>query len=117
MPARCDASFPGARRQITGDYPAARDRAASLCDQGGMKKTSLPALALVATLAASSAGCYGSYGAFNKLHKWNGTVGDKWVNSAVHFGLWIIPVYELALAGDFLVFNTIEHFTGSNPFK
>ena len=42
---------------------------------------------------------------------------DKWARSAVHLGLWIIPVYELALAGDFLIFNTIEQFTGDNPFK
>ena len=79
----------------------------------------LPALALAATLATAvaSTGCYGSYGAYHKLHKWNATVGDKWANSGVHLALWIIPVYELAILGDFLVFNTVEHFTGSNPFK
>lgn len=70
-------------------------------------------LALTLTTAA---GCYGSYGAFNKVNKWNGQVtGNKWANSAIHLGLWIVPVYELALLGDFLIFNTVEHFTGSNP--
>jgi len=76
----------------------------------------LAATALAATLTTASA-CYGSYGAFHQLHRWNGTVShDKWGRSAIHFGLWIVPVYELAILGDFLVFNTIEHFTGSNPF-
>lgn len=75
-------------------------------------------LAAVLATALATAGCYGSYGAFHKLHGWNGTVShDKWARSAVHLGLWIIPVYELALAGDFLIFNTIEQFTGDNPFK
>ncbi|MEZ4398396.1 MAG: DUF3332 family protein [Kofleriaceae bacterium] len=81
-------------------------------------KKQLSVLALTAALAATAGGCYGSYGAFNKLNKWNGTVtNDKWSKSAVHLALWIIPVYELALAGDFLIFNTVEHFTGSNPMK
>lgn len=72
----------------------------------------------VATSALATAGCYGSYGAFHKVHKWNGTAtGDKWANSAIHLGLWIVPVYELTLLGDFFIFNTIEHFTGDNPFK
>jgi len=80
-----------------------------------MKRT-LSASVLALTLA-TTAGCYGSYGAFNKVHEWNGQVtGDKWANSAIHLGLWIVPVYELAILGDFLIFNTIEHFTGSNPF-
>lgn len=81
-----------------------------------MTRRTLAALAVTATLA-TSAGCYGSYGAFNKLHGWNGKVsGDKWARSAVHLGLWIIPVYELAIVGDFLIFNTVEQFTGQNPF-
>jgi hypothetical protein len=80
-----------------------------------MKRHLAPAF-LAAALAAASA-CYGSYGAFHKVHAWNGKVtSNKWSNSAIHLALWIVPVYELTLLGDFLVFNTIEHFTGSNPF-
>jgi hypothetical protein len=72
----------------------------------------------LATSTTATTGCYGKYGAFHKLHQWNGkATGDKWANSAIHLGLWIVPVYELALAGDFLIFNTIEHFTGKNPFE
>ncbi|MBK9036553.1 MAG: DUF3332 family protein [Myxococcales bacterium] len=81
-------------------------------------KTNLAALALTATLAATAGGCYGSYGAFHKVHKWNGTAsGDKWARSAIHLALWIVPVYELTLVGDFLIFNTIEHLTGDQVFK
>lgn len=85
-----------------------------------MKKTTRnlgAALVLATALSVSSAGCYGSYGAFNGLKKWNGSVsGNKWARSAIHLALWIVPVYELAILGDFVIFNTIEHFTGDNPF-
>ena len=64
------------------------------------------------------AGCYGSYGAFHKVHAWNGkATSSKWGNSAIHLGLWIVPVYEIVLLGDFLIFNTVEHFSGKNPMK
>ncbi len=80
-------------------------------------KRRLSTAILALSLTTAAAGCYGSNGAFNAIHDWNGQVtGDKWANSAVHFALWIVPVYELALLGDILIFNTIEHFTGSNPF-
>lgn len=79
-------------------------------------KTYLAAALVAATLATVPA-CYGSYSAFRKVRDWNGGVsGNKWVNSAVHLGLWIIPVYELTLVGDFLIFNTVEHFTGDTVF-
>ena len=36
----------------------------------------------IATLLAAGmivlSGCYGSNACFNKLHDWNGTLGDKW---------------------------------------
>ena len=83
-----------------------------------MSKRTLPTLALAAVLSTTAAGCYGSYGAFHKVHAWNGTVAsDKWARSAVHLGLWILPVYELAIVGDFLIFNTVEHLTGDKVFK
>jgi len=61
-------------------------------------------------------GCYGKNACFNKLHDWNGTLGDKWINSIVHFVLFYIPVYGIILfLVDGLVLNTIEFWTGSNP--
>ncbi len=72
----------------------------------------LPALAL----ALGSSGCYGSYAAFGHVHNWNGhATGSKVANSAIHLGFWIIPIYELCLLGDFLIFNNIEFLTGSSP--
>ncbi|WP_298769154.1 DUF3332 family protein [uncultured Fibrobacter sp.] len=61
-------------------------------------------------------GCYGKNACFNKLHDWNGTLGNKWLNSIVHFFLNIFPVYMICLGLiDGLVLNTIEFWTGSNP--
>ena len=62
-------------------------------------------------------GCYGSNACFNKLHKWNGTLGNKWLNSIVHFFMFcVFPVYGICLGlVDGLVLNTIEFWTGSNP--
>ena len=61
-------------------------------------------------------GCYGKYACFNKLHNWNGTLGDKWINSIVHFFLSIFGIYFICLGLiDGLVLNTIEFWTGSNP--
>ena len=61
-------------------------------------------------------GCSGKNACFNKLHDWNGTLGDKWINSIVHFILFWLPVYGICLfLVDGLVLNTIEFWTGSNP--
>lgn len=61
-------------------------------------------------------GCYGKNACFNKLHDWNGTLGNKWLNSIVHFFLNVFPVYMICLGlVDGLVLNTVEFWTGSNP--
>ena len=60
-------------------------------------------------------GCYGKYACFNKLLAWNGTLGNKWLNSIVHFAMNVIPVYGIAIFVDWLVLNTVEFWTGSNP--
>ena len=60
--------------------------------------------------------CYGKNACFNKLHDWNGTLGDKWINSIVHFFLFWLPIYGICLfLVDGLVLNTVEFWTGSNP--
>ena len=60
-------------------------------------------------------GCYGSFGLTHKLYKWNGSLGDKWINSLVLVALNIVPIYEIAIGVDGIVLNTIEFWTGSNP--
>lgn len=80
-----------------------------------MKTKHIMALSLTAALAT---GCYGSYGAFNAVHRWNGhATGNKVANSAIHLGLWVLPVYPICLLGDFLVFNNIEFITGQPMFR
>ena len=77
-------------------------------------KKGLIALGLAAAFTFTA--CYGSYGLTTKLYKWNGTLGNKWLDSCVHFLMWIIPVYPIC-AGliDGLVLNTVEFWSGSNP--
>lgn len=60
--------------------------------------------------------CLGSFSAFNGLKDWNQSVTDsKFVNNFLFWVLNIIPVYELFLAGDVLIFNLLEFWTGENP--
>jgi hypothetical protein len=73
---------------------------------------------LVVAAALTAPGCYGSYGATKALNHWNATVStDRIAQSAVHLGLWIIPVYPLAFLGDFFIFNNVEFITGKPVFQ
>lgn len=72
-------------------------------------------LALLCAGMIALTGCYGSYACFNKLLHWNGTLGNKWLNSVVHFVMMVIPVYGIAMFVDILVLNTVEFWAGSNP--
>jgi hypothetical protein len=65
--------------------------------------------------AAPLAGCYGSFSLTKRLYRWNGGLGSKFAESAVMWALIIIPVYELSLLGDFVLFNLIEFWSGKNP--
>lgn len=69
-------------------------------------------LALAAVLLQ---GCYGNFNLTRKLYNWNGTVGDKYINSLVMWVMVILPIYGLAGFADFAIFNLIEFWTGSNP--
>lgn len=60
-------------------------------------------------------GCYGNFALTRKVYAWNGTVGDKWINSVVTWVLVVVPVYGAVGAVDFLVLNTIQFWTGNNP--
>lgn len=75
-----------------------------------MKKVVL-SVALAATLFLSS--CIGSFGLSKKVYTWNQSLGDKFVNELVFFAFQVLPVYELTLAADLLVLNSIEFWTGN----
>ncbi len=70
---------------------------------------------LIGLLAFASIGCYGSFSLTKKVYDWNGTVGDKYINSVVMWVLLIVPVYPACGFIDFWFLNTIEFWTGSNP--
>jgi len=77
-------------------------------------KKAFVALLCAGTLVLS--GCHGSYGLTKKLLRWNGSLGNKWLNSCVHFLMWVIPVYPISIGlVDWLILNTVEFWTGSNP--
>lgn len=60
--------------------------------------------------------CLGSYNAFNNLRGWNqGATDSRFLDNLIFWGLWIVPVYELFILGDTLIFNVIEFWSGSNP--
>jgi len=73
-------------------------------------------VALMAVLTASTfTGCYGKFALTKKVYEANGQVGDKFLRSGLTWVLVIIPVYEVAALVDFIVFNTVEFWSGSNP--
>ncbi len=81
-----------------------------------MRKTSIrfALLCLLATGIATFQGCYGSFALTKKVYKFNGSLGNKWLNSIVFFVLGA-PVYGVTTFVDAIVLNLIEFWTGSNP--
>ncbi len=59
--------------------------------------------------------CIGSFALSNKLLTWNKQIDNKFVNELVFFAFWILPVYEVSMLADVVVFNSIEFWSGSNP--
>lgn len=73
------------------------------------------ALSLAVLLSYGSVSCMGQFAATKMLYNFNNTVTDnKIVNNLVFWALLIIPVYNLAIAADGIVLNTIEFWTGNN---
>lgn len=78
-----------------------------------MKRTLIALLSAFSLLV--SANCYGGFVATKKVYNWNGGLGNKWVQSIVMWVMLIVPVYEVVAIVDFLILNTLEFWTGSNP--
>jgi len=77
-----------------------------------MKKAFL-AGALAAGMLCS--GCLGSSNAYNSLNNWSARATSmQWLNEVIYLGMWVIPVFPLALTGDVLLFNTVEFWGGEN---
>jgi len=77
--------------------------------------TRIVAMSMALLFATSSFSCYGKFMLTRKIYTWNGTLGNKWVNSIMMWVLMIVPVYGIGSIVDFLVLNTIEFWTGNNP--
>ena len=76
------------------------------------RKLLFAAVGLSACVLYSS--CIGSFGLFNKFAEINTSLTkSKFVNGIL--GFIFIPVYGVCLAADWVVLNTIEFWTGSNP--
>ena len=61
--------------------------------------------------------CMGSFNLTNTTYDWNKTVGNKYANEFVFFGLVIIPVYGLTLILDALFINSVEFWSNKNPME
>ena len=80
-------------------------------------KSALTKLAATAAFAAclTSTSCIGPNHAYNSVASWNSTLTEnKYVNELAFLGLNIVPVYPLCLFGDYIVFNSIEFWSGDN---
>lgn len=72
-------------------------------------------LVIASFLSTSLTSCYGNFTLTKKLYNWNGSLGNKFVQSGVMWLLMIVPVYSVAGAVDFIILNTIQFWTGKNP--
>ena len=79
-----------------------------------MKRTIIKIMS-VTLLVFLLLGCYGGMELSKKIYTWNGNLGDKYVNTAVMWAFFIIPVYEISGLVDVCVLNVLEFWTGSNP--
>lgn len=81
-----------------------------------MKKFSVHFISLLLSIAVVlQSGCFGSFGLTRKVYQWNSSVEDKTVRSILFLVLCIIPVYPVAAFADWIIFNVIEYWEGSNP--
>lgn len=60
-------------------------------------------------------GCYGKMALTRKVYKINGEVENKYIRSLVSWVFIIVPVYGVSALADFILFNTIEFWSGDNP--
>lgn len=81
-----------------------------------LKKLSIITAVLLLS-AVSFQSCIGSFTLTNKVLTWNRNVNNKFVNEAVFFVFWVLPVYEVTALADLLVINSIEFWSGTNPLE
>jgi hypothetical protein len=86
------------------------------CDKGGGIVKRFTAMLVSLSIAMLSLqGCYGKMALTKKVYALNGEVNDKFVRSLVTWAFIFVPVYGVSALVDFVLFNTIEFWTGRNP--
>jgi hypothetical protein len=74
----------------------------------------IPAV-LVAMLPFVFGGCYGAFPLTKTIYKLNGDVSDhKVVQTVTMWVFVIIPVYEVGMIADAIIFNLVEFWTGEH---
>ena len=76
-----------------------------------MKKFLIAAI----TLSILLTGCTGPFVLTGKLHDWQTSFDEKWVDEVAFLGCVILPAYGLCMLGDAIIFNSVEFWTGDNP--
>ncbi|TMX31966.1 DUF3332 family protein [Vibrio sp. Hep-1b-8] len=79
-------------------------------------KTTIAKVVAIAAVVASMTGCVGSMAVTGKLMQFNVEVVDnRYARAGVNFLL--APVYAITTAADYIVFNSLEFWTGKNPIN
>jgi hypothetical protein len=78
-----------------------------------MKRFSSLVIAMVIATTTLQ-GCYGKMALTRKVYHVNGEVQNKYARSLVTWAFVIVPVYAVSALADFIVFNTIEFWSGNN---
>ena len=76
-----------------------------------MKKILRNSVLLLAAACMLSS-CIGSFQLTNKVKDWNESLGDKFVNEVVFLAFHIVPIYQICMFADGVVFNSVEFWTG-----
>ena len=79
-----------------------------------MKRLLVVAMATILAISTLS-GCYGKFNLTRKIYHANGEISDKFLRSGATWVMVIIPIYGVAALVDFVLFNTIEFWSGTNP--
>lgn len=75
-------------------------------------------LSVLILFSSTLTSCLGGFYAFNGLKDWNQSVtGNKFINNLIFWILYIIPVYQIFMFADLVIFNLLEFWTGNNPIS
>ena len=59
--------------------------------------------------------CTGPFELTKKVHTWQTSFDEKWIDEVAFLGCVILPVYGISTFADAILFNSIEFWTNENP--